>query len=52
MKKLIIIALVVVSAVAGAATLNNNPVKEIQIKKMPAQEMPTAGNSKELATWD
>ena len=52
MKKLIIIALVVVSAVAGAATLNNNQNQEVANKKMPAQDMPLAGNSNQLATWD
>jgi hypothetical protein len=52
MKKFIIIALVVVSAVAGAATLNNNQNQEVINKNTPTQEMPTAGNSNELATWD
>jgi hypothetical protein len=51
MKKLIIIALVVISAVAGAATLNKVNKEEVKTNVMPAQEI-VHTNSSAVATWD
>ena len=51
MKKLIIIALVVISAVAGAATLNKVNKEEVKTNVMPAQET-VHTNSSAVATWD